>query len=70
MEYAAEFEENKAEYEGQNGYMLQLEAARLAMDHLAEVCRLLGDAKKAKILTNLASRYRTERNSIIAEKRW
>ncbi|MHC4521155.1 MAG: hypothetical protein ACYTAS_21380, partial [Planctomycetota bacterium] len=57
MEYAAEFEEKKAEYDGQDGYTLRLEAARLAAIRLQEVAEAQRDTSLAEVLADREGRY-------------
>ena len=70
MEYAAEFEKNKAQYAEKDGYHLRLEAARLATIRLREVAEAEGNTELAEVLAGREARYLNERDSAAVEKQW
>lgn len=70
IEYAAEFEEKKAQYACQDGYARRLEAARLAVRRLKEIAESQGDSDHAEDYSDRESQYLGQRHSITRKKRW
>jgi len=68
--YATDFKTNKAQYAGQHGYNLRLEAARLALLRLEQLARIKGDQQAAQECAERMQQYIAERNSISNRKRW
>ncbi len=69
-EYVTDFETGKEQYAAQDGYILRLEAARLALIRLKEVAEAQANADIAEALANRESRYVVERDTLARRKRW
>jgi hypothetical protein len=70
QEYADSFEQNKAAYEGIDGYNFRLEAARLALVRLEQTARATGNTQLARTYAERRAAYAYERNQIAQRKRW
>ncbi len=69
-EYATQFETNKSDYAGHDGYNLRLEAARLCLLRLRQVADAQGNKQAAETCTRQMQKYLTERDFISDRKRW
>jgi hypothetical protein len=69
-DYALEFDENRAEYRGRDGYNLRLEAARLALIRLEQVARASGDREAAQVYRQTRMQYQDEQGVVLSSKRW
>jgi hypothetical protein len=70
LDFATEFEKNKAKYAGHDGYNLRIEAARLCLVRLREVAEARGDKALVNSLDDRMTQYILERNYISDTKRW
>ncbi len=70
IDFALEFEQNKAKYASHDGYALRMEAARLCLVRLEQASKEQGKPKDAEIYADRAERYAAERLRIFAAKRW
>ncbi|MBN1362392.1 MAG: hypothetical protein JW993_17485 [Sedimentisphaerales bacterium] len=68
--YVDDFEQNKEQYEGTDGYNLRIEAVRLALILLERTARAQGDTATANDCAQRIDRYVAERDRIAATKRW
>ncbi len=68
--YSDDFEANKKQYAGMDGYNLRLEAARLALIQLQQAARAERDTATAEALDARMDQYMAERGRISAKKRW
>ncbi len=68
--YADDFDQNKKQYQGTDGYNLRLEAARLALILLERNARTQGNIETADALAERIERYIAERDRISDTKRW
>ncbi len=69
-EYVTDFETGKEQYTAQDGYLLRLEAARLALIRLKELAEAQANTDTAEALADRESRYLSERDNIIRRQRW
>jgi hypothetical protein len=70
VDYATDFEENKAQYAGYDGYNLRLEAARVSLLRLEQLARTRRNDKAAQTCVEQMGEYISERNWISNRKRW
>lgn len=70
QEFATEFEKNKREHAGRDGYLLRLATARLCLTRLEETARSQGKLSVARSYADQANRYVTERTRILEARRW
>jgi hypothetical protein len=70
LDFATQFDKNKAEYVGHDAFNLRIEAARLCLARLEQVAKAQGKKEEAQEYDARMSRYIAERNKVSDEKRW
>jgi hypothetical protein len=70
VDYASDFEENRATYARQDGYNLRLEAARLTLLRLEQLARSRGDTRMADSYRAHSRHYEDARDELSMRKRW